>query len=156
MCRTWSPRGQTPQLEFHFNWKQLSAIAGITWWQFYFRLYPGAIRTPQVLNFLSHLKRQIRGRLLVIWDGLPIHRSRKVRAFLSKQRGHIILAALPAYAPELNPTEYIWGYWKNHCMANFCAKDFVHLSSFARRTLKRAQKRTPLVRAFWKQAELSL
>lgn len=131
-------------------------IAGITWWQFYFRLYPGAIRTPQVLNFLSHLRRHIRGKLLVIWDGLPVHRSRKVRDFLGRQQGRIILARLPAYAPELNPTEYIWGYWKNHALANFCAADFAHLTSTARRTLKRAQKRVSLVRAFWKQAELSL
>ena len=131
-------------------------IAGITWWQFYFRLYPGAIRTPQVLNFLSHLRRQMRGKLLIIWDGLPIHRSRKLQRFMERQRGRMILARLPAYAPELNPTEYIWGYWKNHALANFCAKDFFHLSSTARCFLRRAQKRTTLVRAFWKQAELSL
>lgn len=131
-------------------------IAGITWWQFYFRLYPGAIRTPQVLNFLSHLRRQMRGKLLIIWDGLPIHRSRKLQRFLERQRGRMLLARLPAYAPELNPTEYIWGYWKNHTLANFCAKDFFHLSSTARRVLRRVQKRTTLVRAFWKQAELSL
>lgn len=130
-------------------------IAGITWWQFYFRLYPGTIRTPQVLNFLAHLRRQIRGKLLVIWDGLPVHRSRKVRKFLERQRGKMLLASLPAYAPELNPTEYIWGYWKSHALANFCAKDFFHLSSMAHRVLRRAQKRTALVRAFWKQAELS-
>ncbi len=43
--RTWSPRGQTPVLQYHFNWKSLSAIAGVTWWRFYFRLYPGAIRS---------------------------------------------------------------------------------------------------------------
>lgn len=94
--------------------------------------------------------------MLIIWDGLSVHRSRKVRAFLDKQHGRIILAALPAYAPELNPTEYIWGYWKNHAMANLCAVDFAHLSLTARRSLRRAQKRLSLVRAFWKQAELSL
>jgi transposase len=98
----------------------------------------------------------MRGKLLIIWDGLPVHRSRKVQSFLERQRGHMLLARLPAYAPELNPTEYIWGYWKNHALANFCAKDFFHLSSTARRVLRRAQKRTTLVRAFWKQAELSL
>src|ERR1019366_4882535 len=37
--RTWAPRGQTPVLQYHFNWKVLSAAAGITWWNFYFRLY---------------------------------------------------------------------------------------------------------------------
>ena len=49
--RTWAPRGQTPVLQYHFNWKLLSATAGITWRNFYFRLYRGTIRTAQVLNF---------------------------------------------------------------------------------------------------------
>ncbi len=70
LCRTWAPRGQTPVLQYHFNWKMLSAIAGLTWWNFYFRLFPGAIRSPQTIEFLSHLPRHIPGKLLVVWDGL--------------------------------------------------------------------------------------
>ena len=34
--RTWAPRGETPVLQYSFNWKCLSAIAGITIWSFYF------------------------------------------------------------------------------------------------------------------------
>ena len=60
-CRTWAPRGQTPVLQYHFNWKTLSAMAGVTWWNFYFRLFPGTIRSPQIIEFLSHLMRHIPG-----------------------------------------------------------------------------------------------
>ena len=67
--RTWAPRGQPPVLQYHFNWKVLSAAAGITWWNFYFRLYQGAIRAPQVVDFLGHLLRQLGRKLLVVWDG---------------------------------------------------------------------------------------
>src|SRR5262245_57960769 len=38
--RTWAPRGQTPVLQYHFRWKTLSLAAGITWWNFYFKIYP--------------------------------------------------------------------------------------------------------------------
>jgi len=55
--RTWAPRGQTPVLQYTFNWKCLSAIAGITVWNFYFRLFAGSIKAPQVVSFLSHLRR---------------------------------------------------------------------------------------------------
>jgi hypothetical protein len=51
-------------LQYHFNWKMLSAMAGVTWWNFYFRLFPGAIRSPQIIEFLSHLLRHIPGKLL--------------------------------------------------------------------------------------------
>jgi hypothetical protein len=71
-CRTWAPRGQTPVLQYHFNWKSLSAIAGFTWWNFYFRLFPGAIRGPQIIQFLAHLLRHIPGKLLIVWDGCPV------------------------------------------------------------------------------------
>ena len=41
----------------------LSAMAGVTWWNFYFRLYPGSIRSPQVVEFLGHLRRHLPGEL---------------------------------------------------------------------------------------------
>ena len=64
--RTWAPRGQTPVLQFHFNWKTLSVMAGITWWNFYFKLFPGTIKGPQIIEFLQHLMRHLRRPLLVI------------------------------------------------------------------------------------------
>ena len=156
VVRTWAPVGQTPQLVFSHSWGQLSVIAGITWWQFYFRLYRGSIRARQAAQFLGHLRRQISSKLLVIWDGLAVHRSRIVQTYVERTQGEVVLARLPAYAPELNPAEYIWGHLKTHALANFCAKDLCQLGREARRQLRRTQRRHTLVRAFWQQAELSL
>src|SRR3974377_231031 len=153
-CRTWAPRGQTPVLQYHFNWKTLSAIAGGTWWNFYFRLFPGAIRSPQIIEFLTHLLRHIPGKLLIIWDGLPGHRSRKVWEFVQQQRGRLWLEYLPGYAPELNPVEDLWSHWKKHDLPNFCPQTFGQLSFHARRALQRMRRRPTLVCAFWEQAEL--
>jgi len=152
--RTWAPRGQTPVLQYHFNWKVLSAAAGITWWNFYFRLYRETIRAPQVVDFLAHLLRHLPGRLLVIWDRSKTHRSDLVGEFVAGQRGRLALDYLPAYAPELNPVEYIWGYWKHHELPNFCPHDFTQLSLAARRALARMRRRPALVMAFWEQANL--
>jgi transposase len=153
--RTWAPRGQTPVLQYHFNWKVISAAAGITWWNFYFRLYPATIKAPQVVDFLSHLLRHLKGKLLVIWDGLPAHRARVVSQFIRAQGSRLAVERL-AYAPELNPVEYIWGYWKHHELPNFCPRDFAQLSRQARTALRRMRRRQPLVRSFWHQAKLSL
>ena len=152
--RTWAPRGQTPVLQYTFNWKSLSAIAGITLWNFYFQLFPGSIKAPQIIQFLRHLRRHIPGNLTIIWDGLPAHRSRLVREFVAQQGGALELERLPAYAPELNPVEYIWGYSKQHELPNLCPKDFAHLSWAARQALGRMHRRPRLVESFWKQAEL--
>src|ERR1019366_2463325 len=153
-CRTWAPRGQTPVLQYHFNWKTLSALAGGTWWNFYFRLFPGTIRSPQVIEFLEHLLRHIPGKLLVVWDGLTGHRSRMTWEFIRQQRGRLWVEFLPGYAPELNPVEYLWSHWKQHELPNFCPQNFGQLSSYARKALRRMRKRSTLVIAFWRQAEL--
>jgi len=141
-------------LQYHFNWKLRSAMAGITWWRFYFRLFPGAIRGPQVIEFLTHLWAHLPASLLVIWDGLPAHRSRLVQHWVASQRARLELERLPAYAPELNPVEYLWGYWKQHELPNFCPKNFAELSDHARRALRRMRGRSSLVRPFWQQAQL--
>ena len=129
-------------------------MAGITIWNFYFRLFAGSIKAPQVIEFVQHLQRHIGGKLTIIWDGLPVHRSRAVREFLCRQRRQIRVEYLPAYAPELNPTEYIWGYCKQHELPNLCPKDYGQLTLAARRALARMRRRPTLVQSFWKQAEL--
>lgn len=141
-------------LQYHFNWHTLSAIAGVTWWNFYVQLHPGTIRAPQVVRFLRHLRRHLRGPLLIIWDRLAAHRSRLVQDFVAAQDGRLSLEYLPGYAPELNPTEYLWGHWKQHELPNLCPKDFWELSTHARRALRRMRRRPSLIVAFWKQADL--
>jgi len=98
--RTWAPRGETPVLQYHFNWHPLSVIAAITFWRFYFRLFAGSIKAPQIIEFLNALGHQIRRPLLVIWDGLPGHRSTLVREYLESLNGAVQIEQLPAYAPD--------------------------------------------------------
>ena len=140
-----------------FNWDNLGAIAGLTWWNFYFRLFEGSIKCPQVIEFLKHLERHVPGKLLIIWDGAGIHRGKLIREYLASLEGKIWVERLPAYAPELNPVEYLWAYWKERELPNFCARDLWHLSHFAARGLRRIRrKRRRLIASFWKQAELAL
>jgi len=157
VARTWAPRGQTPVIQYSFNWKQLSAVAGLTFWRFYFRFFPGTIRAAQLLEFLQALRTQLRSRpLLIIWDGLNTHKSLLVRRWLEAQQGAVQIEFLPPYAPELNPVEQIWNYLKNREIANLCAANIAEVSDLARRRLKSMQRRLSLVRSFWEQAELAL
>ena len=141
-------------LQYHFNWKKFSVVAGLTIANFYFQLFDGAIKSAQVIEFLRHLLRHRPGRLLIVWDGAGIHRSRAVRDFIGALNQRIHVEYLPAYAPELNPAEYIWGHLKQHELANFCARHGWELSLRATRALRRMRRRPSLMVAFWKQAEL--
>ena len=42
-----------------------------------------AFKGEDVVRFLKHLMRQIPGKLLVVWDGSPIHRGGAVKDFLA-------------------------------------------------------------------------
>ena len=70
-------------------------MARITFYRFYFRLFPGAIKGPQVIEFLHALGRHIRRKVLVIWDGLPAYRSQVVRDYIESLNGAIQLDCPP-------------------------------------------------------------
>ncbi len=119
-------------------------------------MFEGAIKAEHIVVFLQHLLRAIPGKLLILWDGLPAHRSRFVSEYLDTLEGRIVTARLPPYAPELNPVEYIWAHLKHHELPNVCAKDMWNLGEGARRRLKRMRRRPRLIRAFWHQSALAL
>jgi len=122
--RTWAPKGQTPQRRGNFNWKRLSATGAIAWRpdQDYTRLLlslrPGALNAQNAVEFLRNLRRHLRGRVVVLWDGHPAYRSRRVAEFAQRQAHWLRLVRRPAYAPELNPVEYRWAHLKNGTTAN--------------------------------------
>ena len=73
---------------------------------------------------------QILGKLLVIWDGAPIHRSRAVKEWLAQGGvSRIQLEQLPGYAPELNPDEGVWRYLKRVELKDVICADLGHLLS---------------------------
>ena len=65
------------------------------------------------LRFVRKLRKESPSRKIVlIVDGAPIHIARIVRAFEKKHEPRFRLEILPAYSPELNPTEKTWGFVK--------------------------------------------
>lgn len=152
--RTWAPKGQTPIIQFHFNWNHVSVIAGLTRTNCLFRLHEGSIKKEEIVEFLKALKAHLKQPLLVIWDGLKAHRSRLVREHLDSLDGHIQIAFLPPYAPDMNPVEYLWAWLKRHALANYCPNDLGELHASARNKLKSAQKRPSIIAACWIQATL--
>ena len=65
--RTWAPRGQTPVLTHRFrSWNNLSVIGALAYRarspqhaRVFLMTHPGAVRSPQVVRFLRHLRRHV-------------------------------------------------------------------------------------------------
>ena len=130
--RSWAPRGQTPILRQRTRHHQKVSMISVLCVsperdkvQLFFRLHPDAnIDTSRVIEFLRYLSRELENPIVLIWDRLLTHRSRKMLDFLAEATD-IHTELLPPYAPELNPVENVWGYLKNNPLANFAAYDVV-------------------------------
>jgi transposase len=106
----------------------------------------GAFKGPDVVSFLKHALRRIVGKLLVIWDGSPIHRSRVVKEFL--QRGaasRLQLEQLPGYAPQLNPDEGIWKHLKYVELKNVCCRSLSELRVELRKAKERLRHKRHVI-----------
>ena len=129
VVRTYAPVGQTPILHEHLSRDHLSVISGITLeGKLLMMEQERSFKSQDVVRFLRHLLGQIPGKLLVIWDGSPIHRGRAVKDFLSSGASkRLKLEQLPGYAPDLNPDEGIWKHLKYVELKNLCCQSLSEL-----------------------------
>jgi transposase len=124
---TWAPKGRTPVLRHRFNWKRLSMAGALAYEpdgsdaHLVFAMRPGAYNDETLIEFLTELHALEGDRpVILIWDGLPSHRSRRMLAWLTGQRSWLRVERLPGYAHDINPIEQVWGALKSKELANLC------------------------------------
>jgi putative transposase len=121
---------------------------------FYFRTLAGGHFGPdQVVAFLRHLLRHLRGKVVVIWDGGSNHKGPVVRKFLARNR-RLHLVRLPPYSPALNPVEAVWGWLKWGRLANFAPEGLPELEEWAVEYLMDLKFDPGLLRALWDSSDL--
>jgi transposase len=156
VVRTYAPVGHTPILEECWTRDHLSAISAISpEGKLYFRFQEWALNSADVVAFLEHLLGKVPGRLVLIWDGAPIHRSHVIKEFLTNgaaQRLH--LERLPAYAPDLNPGEGLWAHLKGIELRNVCCFDIRHLRHELRDAVKRVRRKPRIIKSCFSGAKL--
>jgi transposase len=154
--RTYAPVGHTPILRAWWTRDHLSAISALSpEGKLYFHCQDDAMNSADVVALLEHLLREVSGRMVIIWDGSPIHRSQTIQEFLANgaaQRIH--LERLPAYAPELNPDEGIWQQLKGIELRNLCCFDLHHLRRELRTAVKRVRRKPRILKGCFAGAGL--
>ena len=147
VVRTYAPIGQTPVLRERLTRDRLSLMSAITpEGKLLIIEQDRAFKGPDVVRFLKHALRQIPGKLLVVWDGSPIHRAKAVKEFLaSGAASRVQLEQLPGYAPELNPDEGIWKHLKYVEMKNVCCRSLSELRVELRRAKERLRHKRHVI-----------
>ena len=144
--RTWAPRGQTLIVKHRFNWKRLHALGTLICEpdgsapDLLLHLQPETIKEDAVIAYLKALHRQVPGRVVLLWDRLPAHRSRRVQDYVQANADWLTVEWLPAYAPELNPMEYFWSATKGKPLANLGADRIEELERVIHRTHRKTRK----------------
>ena len=158
VVRTYAPCGETPVLRCYETRDHLSVMSGITMTgQLYTLTRSEPLRSWESISFLFHLARCLGRRLLVIWDGSPIHRSSEVKTFLAQGgSGFVHLESLPPYAPDLNPDEGVWQHLKHVEMRNLCCNNLGHLYLELSLAIRRLRQKSHLIQSFFASAELEL
>jgi transposase len=158
LVRTYAPAGRTPVLREKATRDHLSVMGGITpEGKVYTLVRQHSLNGLHVIEFLTHLRKVAGGRLLVIWDGSPIHRRAAVREYLDENRSGVRVEQLPGYAPDLNPwDEGGWNHLKNVELRNAVSRDLEELHEQFHLAVARLRQKPRLVRAFFAQAGLPL
>lgn len=157
--RTWALKGCTPTIQSSGSWKSLS-MAGLIKFtplgnnpELFFRLQPGSMDKYDFVEFLRDVKKEMRGKkLLLIWDRLPAHRSKLVKAYVRSQKSWLRVEHYPAYAPELSPIEFMWSAMKGKDLAQIPPKGLRHLKRMVRKSARRIKSDKRILKSFLKKA----
>jgi DDE superfamily endonuclease len=94
--RSFAPRGQTPVIRRPARRVSQAMISSLTnQGKLRFMIYEGALNTTIFLNFLHRLVREAARKLFVIVGNLPVHRARRVTAWVQDHADQIKLVYLP-------------------------------------------------------------
>ncbi len=147
VVRTYAPVGKTPVLKENLTRDHLSAMSAITLeGKLYMTFQDRAFKGEDAVRFLKHLMRQIPGKLLVVWDGSPIHRGGAVKDFLASGASRRLkLERLPGYAPDLNPDEGIWKHLKCVELRNLCCRSLSELKVELRKAKERLRHKRDVI-----------
>jgi DDE superfamily endonuclease len=167
-ARTWALRGQTPVIPVSGKGSGRISVAGL------FCVRPGH-RTHLLYRIKIHRSRKgerrsfaetdymalldaahqyLKAPIVLIWDNLNTHISAAMRKLITN-RDWLHVIQLPAYAPDLNPTEGVWSHVKRS-LGNLAAASVDHLAAIVRNRLKRIQYRPDLLAGFLAQTGLTL
>jgi transposase len=154
--RTYAPEGHTPILHEWQTRDHLSVMGGVTpTGKLYVLVRQESLNGLHTIEFLKHLIRHLGPRLLVVWDGSPIHRRVAVTDFLHTTAGRgVRVERLPAYAPDLNPVEGAWQHLKHVEMRNLTALDLEELHLDLHMAIGRLRQKPRLICSFFVGAGL--
>lgn len=91
------------------------------------------------IALIDGTRQLVRAPIVLVWDRLNTHVSHAMRELIA-ERAWLTVFLLPAYAPDLNPVEWVWAHVKRS-LANLAVVALDRLEALVRNRLERLQYR---------------
>lgn len=143
---SYAPVGHTPVIRAtgqRFGCNMISAITNTG--ALAFMVFQGKFKAPVFAEFMQRLLKQIDGRIYLIVDGHPVHRSGTAARFAARHSSRLQLIRMPGYCPELTPDELLNQDVKTNGLGTSRPTNRIELRATVRRHLYRRQKQPQMI-----------
>ena len=117
--------------------------------EFWAATHPGQLNAEAFVAYLGDFMKGQRGKVFLVVDGHPAHKANRVTDYVASWEGRLELHPLPAYAPDLNPDEFVWSYMKNNGVSQKPLKKNQSLKARVEEDLQKIKGNRELVRSFF-------
>jgi len=148
--RTYGLKGKTPVVVTSGQRQSLNVISAVNArGEFWAATYTGKLNAEAFVAFLENFMKGRSGKIFLVIDGHPAHKAKLVNKYVGSLDGRVELHSLPAYSPELNPDEFVWGHMKSNGVSKKPLKKNESLSDRIDEDLAKIKANPQLVRSFF-------
>jgi len=154
--RTWGLKGKTPVVKTSGQRQSINAISALSnKGGFWYHLYPGKFNADKFIECLQAFMKHRKKPVFMIMDGHPVHKARKVKAYVDSLGGKLSIYLLPPYAPDLNPDELVWNQMRHMGTSKKPLKKGESLKQRAVNDLQAIKENIALVKSFFGHESVS-
>jgi len=148
--RTYGLKGHTPVVRTSGQRQSINAISAVNAkGGFWYNVYAGKLNAERFVQFLQDFMKGRRERVILVVDGHPSHKAKKVAAYVKSLCGKLELHFLPPYAPDLNPDEFVWSHAKTNGVSKKPLRQNESLKDRVQSDLEAIKQNKPLVRSLF-------
>lgn len=148
--RTWGLKGKTPVVQTSSKRQSINVITALSnAGGFWYMAYSGRFNGDKFIECLKDFMKYRRRPVVLIMDGHPVHKAKKVKEYIQSLDGKLTVELLPPYAPEHNPDEYVFHYMKKQGATKKPLKKDESLKSRVLADLKAIKANKKLVKSFF-------
>jgi transposase len=116
-----------------------------------FMVFHGKFEGRLFVQFMQRLLKQAAGKVYLIVDGHPVHRSVLAKEFVETNAEQLRLIRMPGYCPELNPDELLNQDVKTNALGKSRPSNRMEMMTGVRSHLYRRQRQPQIIRNLFQE-----